>query len=100
MKSHSLVFAFMRLDLFLKVSRIVSKRSLANDLCDRGLIRVNDDLAKPAKNVHVGDQIEIKRESKKIKAVVLSIPGSNQVSKEIARSLYEIVSETIDPRLA
>ena len=87
----------MRLDLFLKVSRIVSKRSIANELCDRGSITVNGGLGKPSRPVLVGDIIELKRGPKTFSALVLTIPASKQVSKDVARSLYEIVSETTDP---
>ncbi len=87
----------MRLDLFLKVSRLVSKRSLANELCDRGQILINGVTGKPSRSVKAEDKIEIKRGPKVLIAVVLSIPRSKQVSKDVAHSLYEIVSETTDP---
>ncbi len=72
----------------------MSKRSLANDLCDRGTIKVNDALGKPSRAIQAGDQIEIRRGIKILIVNVLAIPDSKQVSKDVARSLYQILSET------
>lgn len=83
----------MRLDLFLKVSRLISRRSLAQEFCDAGLIRVNGTAAKSAKEVKVADEIEIKRRNRLTKIKVLEIPAKKQVSRSQAADIYEIISE-------
>ena len=50
----------MRLDLFLKESRIIKRRTIAKEFCERGLVKVNDKVAKPSLNVVTGDIIKIK----------------------------------------
>jgi ribosomal 50S subunit-recycling heat shock protein len=85
----------MRLDLFLKASRIVPRRSLANELCDAGLVKINDAPAKPSREVRENDQIEIKRRNRISRLRVLRVPANKQISKQEAPNLYEIVSEEI-----
>ena len=85
----------MRLDLFLKSARLVLRRALANELCDAGLVRVNELTAKPSREVKAGDEIEIKRRSRITKFRVLRVPDKKQVSKQEAPTLYEILSEEI-----
>jgi ribosomal 50S subunit-recycling heat shock protein len=82
----------VRLDLFLKASRLVLRRSIARQLCDLGRINVNGAAAKASKEIKAGDEIEIIRGEKRTVARVLEIPGSKQVSKQAAGSLVEIVS--------
>ena len=50
----------MRLDLFLKDSRIIKRRTIAKEYCERGLVKVNDKEAKPSLNINSGDKINIK----------------------------------------
>jgi ribosomal 50S subunit-recycling heat shock protein len=85
----------MRLDLFLKSSRLVQRRTLAQEFCDAGLISVNGTAAKSSKDVHTGDQITIKRRSRVTTVRVNSIPQSKQVAKSQAADLYEILSDDI-----
>lgn len=85
----------MRLDLFLKASRLILRRSLAQEFCDAGLIFVNGAKAKSSKEVKAHDEIEIKRRSRITKIKVLEVPTKKQVSKEQAANLYEILSEEI-----
>ena len=87
----------MRLDLFLKSSRLVLRRSVARQLCDAGRISVNGAAAKASKEVKTGDEIEIIRGPKRVVARVIQIPGTKQVSKVDAASLVEIVSDEITP---
>ena len=90
----------MRLDLFLKVSRLVLRRSVARQLCDLGRISVNGVSAKASKEIKLGDLIEIVRGEKHTIVKVLEIPNSKQVSKQNAAALIEIVSsETVDDPL-
>lgn len=82
----------MRLDKFLKVSRIIKRRTVANEVCDMARVFVNDNPAKPAKQLKVGDIISIEYKTRILKARVLKIPNGN-VSVNEASELYEILSE-------
>ena len=90
----------MRLDLFLKTSRLVPRRSLAQELCDAGRISVNGAAAKSSKEIRAGDAIEIRRRERTTNIVVNSVPSSKQVSKQSAGELYRVVSEeSVDDEL-
>ncbi len=77
----------MRLDKFLKVSRIIKRRTVANEACDAGRIMVNGKVAKASLNVKPGDIIEIQFGSRIFKAEVLSIQET--VKKDEAVSMYK-----------
>ena len=81
----------MRVDKFLKVSRILKRRSVAKDAGDGGRIKINDLPAKPSKEVKVGDVIELAFNSGTVKFRVLNIKET--VRKEEADSLYEIIGD-------
>jgi ribosomal 50S subunit-recycling heat shock protein len=82
----------MRLDLFLKVSRLCSRRTLAQKLCDAGRVSINGNPAKSSGAVKAGDEILIRRH--KLTTVrVLSVPAARQTSRKEAGNLYEILSE-------
>jgi ribosomal 50S subunit-recycling heat shock protein len=85
----------MRLDLYLKTSRLIPRRSLAQEFCDAGLIKVGGTAAKSSKEVKAGDEIEIKRRDRLILLKVLEVPSKKQVSKQTASNLFEILSEEI-----
>jgi ribosomal 50S subunit-recycling heat shock protein len=90
----------MRLDLFLKASRLVPRRTVARHLCEAGRINVNGVPAKASKELKQGDEIAIIRGEKRLVARVLEIPVSKQVSKQAACSLAEIVSsQTVEEPL-
>ena len=80
----------MRLDKFLKVSRLVKRRTVANSISDLGRVFVNGNIAKPAKQLKVGDIISIEYANKTITAKVLEIPTGN-VPAQLASTLYEII---------
>jgi ribosomal 50S subunit-recycling heat shock protein len=82
----------MRLDKFLKVSRLVKRRTVANSISDLGRVFVNGNIAKPAKQLKVGDIISIEYANKTITAKVLKIPEGN-VPVQLAPTLYEIIEE-------
>ena len=82
----------MRLDKFLKVSRLIKRRTVANEACDMGRILVNGNSAKPAKQLKVGDIIEIEYSNRVEKVEVLVVPTGN-VSVQEASSLYKIIEE-------
>ena len=82
----------MRLDKFLKVSRLIKRRTVANTVSDMGRILVNGNVSKPAKQLKVGDIIEIEYSNRVEKVEVLVIPTGN-VSVQEASSLYKFVEE-------
>ncbi len=79
----------MRLDKYLKVSRIIKRRTVANDACDSGRVTVNGKVAKAGLEVKEGDIIEIKFGNNTTKVQVLSV--KEQVRKDDAVSLYKSV---------
>lgn len=83
----------MRLDLFLKASRLILRRSLAQKFCDANLVTINDLVAKSSREVKTGDEIEIKRHNRLTLIKVLQVPDKKQVSKSDAPNLYEIISD-------
>ena len=87
----------MRLDLFLKASRLVLRRSVARQFCDANRIRVNGQTAKASKEIKAGDEIEIRRGDKRTLVRVVEVPRSKQVSKNEAGALIDIIE---DERLA
>lgn len=80
----------MRLDKFLKVSRIIKRRTVAKEVCDSGRVMVNDRTAKAGTDVKVGDIIEIHYASGGIKSEVLSV--AEHVTKDGAKDLYRVLS--------
>lgn len=76
----------MRLDKFLKVSRLIKRRTVANEACDAGRVLVNDKPAKASLNVKEGDVIEIQFGTRSVKVQVLDVQET--VKKEEAKDLY------------
>ena len=83
----------MRLDLFLKASRLCSRRSIAQKICEAGRVFINGSSAKSSHGVKLGDEILIKRHDKLVTVRVLSVPSVRQTSRKDAGMLYEVVSE-------
>jgi ribosomal 50S subunit-recycling heat shock protein len=79
----------MRLDKFLKVSRLIKRRTVANEACDAGRVMVNGKPAKASTNVKVGDEIEILFGQKSVKVRVLNIQDTTK--KEEAKDLFEYI---------
>lgn len=79
----------MRLDKFLKVSRIIKRRTIANEACDAGRVTVNSKVARASYDVKIGDVIEIAFGTRNFKAKVLSV--AETVKKEDAAAMFEIV---------
>ena len=77
----------MRLDKYLKVSRIIKRRTVANEACDAGRVMINDKVAKAGTEVKVGDVIEISFGLKPVKVRVLSIQET--VRKDDAKEMFE-----------
>nr|WP_024837687.1 RNA-binding S4 domain-containing protein [Clostridium sp. 12(A)] len=76
----------MRLDKFLKVSRLIKRRTVANDACDAGRVLVNDKPAKASLSVKQGDVIEIHFGTSSVKVEVLDV--TETVKKDEAKELY------------
>jgi len=79
----------MRVDKFLKVSRLIKRRTIANEACDAGRICVNGKVVKASYDVKEGDIIEITMGERVIKAEVLQI--AEHVLKNDASSLYKVI---------
>lgn len=79
----------MRLDKFLKVSRIIKRRTVANDACSGGRVKVNGKTAKAGAEIKVGDIIEISFGTRLVKVEVCDLTES--VHKDDAVNLYKIV---------
>ncbi|MBQ3077552.1 MAG: RNA-binding S4 domain-containing protein [Clostridia bacterium] len=79
----------MRLDKYLKVSRIIKRRTVANDAASGQRVSVNGRVVKPAYDVKVGDVIEIAFGERVLKVKVLAVP--EHVRKEEAAALYEVL---------
>jgi ribosomal 50S subunit-recycling heat shock protein len=82
----------MRLDKYLKVSRLIKRRTVANDACDTEKITVNGKTAKASYNVKIGDLITISFGSKSVTVRVLEIKDTTK--KTESAGMYEVVSET------
>ena len=78
----------MRLDKFLKVSRVIKRRTVANDAADNGRISVNGKVVKPSYEVKVGDVVEIKFGDKISKFEILQIPkAENKAANDFIKIL-------------
>ncbi|MCI6139730.1 MAG: RNA-binding S4 domain-containing protein [Clostridiaceae bacterium] len=79
----------MRLDKFLKVSRLIKRRTVANEACDAGRVLVNDKPAKASLNVKPGDIIEIQFGTKAVRVEVLEVQET--VKKDEVKELYRYI---------
>ena len=79
----------MRLDKWLKVSRLIKRRTVANEACDAGRVQANGKVVKASYDVKIGDVLEITMGERVLKAKVLSV--SEYAKKEEASSLYQML---------
>ncbi|MBQ1332319.1 MAG: RNA-binding S4 domain-containing protein [Lachnospiraceae bacterium] len=79
----------MRIDKYLKVSRIIKRRTVANEACDAGRVTVNGRPAKASADVKVGDVIEVAFGNRTVKAEILSVEESKR--KEDAADMYRLL---------
>ena len=79
----------MRLDKYLKVSRIIKRRTIANEACDAGRVSVNGRVAKASVDVKAGDVLEIRFGEKVFKAEILNV--AEHVLKNEASELYKVI---------
>ncbi|MBO4940862.1 MAG: RNA-binding S4 domain-containing protein [Clostridia bacterium] len=81
----------MRLDKYLKVSRLIKRRTVANEACDGGRVSANGKVVKASYDVKVGDILEIRFGSRELKIKVTDV--REQVGKAEATTLYEVIPE-------
>ncbi len=81
----------MRIDKFLKVSRILKRRTLSKEACEKGKVFVNDREVKPAHRIKTGDKVELKFFGGSLKFEILNVKET--VKKDEASSLYKIISD-------
>ncbi len=79
----------MRLDKYLKVSRLIKRRTVANEACDAGRVLVNDKVARASLDVKVGDIIEIQFGNKNVKVEVLEVVETSR--KEEAKEMFRYI---------
>jgi ribosomal 50S subunit-recycling heat shock protein len=79
----------MRLDKFLKVSRLIKRRTVANEACDAGRVFINDKPAKASANVKVGDVLTIRFGDKDVKVEILDVQET--VKKDEAKELFKYI---------
>ncbi len=84
------MFESMRLDKYLKNSRIIKRRTVAKDACEQGRVEVNGKVAKPGLELKIGDEIQITFGSNTLRVKVLAMPET--VRKEDAETMYEVIS--------
>ena len=82
----------MRLDKYLKVSRLIKRRTVANEACDSSRVTVNGKLVKPSYDVKIGDAITIAFGAKLVTVKVLDIRETTKKSEAIG--MYEVISES------
>jgi len=82
----------MRLDKFLKVSRLIKRRTVAKEVCDGGKVKINGRVAKAGSEVKVGDKLEITFGQKQLSAEVLDIKET--VKADEAKNLYKLIVGT------
>ena len=81
--------SYMRLDKFLKVSRLIKRRTVANEACDAGRVLINDKPAKASTNVKVGDVLTIQFGNKDVKVEILDVQET--VKKDDAKELFKYI---------
>ena len=81
----------MRLDKYLKVSRIIKRRTVANEVCDLGRVQINGKIAKPSSEVKEGDQLDLLMGGKHVLVEILSV--QEFAKKEQAGEMYRLIQE-------
>ncbi|HYY94329.1 MAG TPA: S4 domain-containing protein [Pyrinomonadaceae bacterium] len=88
----------MRLDQYLRASRLVLRRAVAQELCEAGAVSVGGAPARSSRTVRPGDEITIRRRERTLIVRVRTIPEAKQVSRAQAPTLYEIIGDTEEGR--
>lgn len=79
----------MRVDKYLKISRLIKRRTVANEACEQGRISVNTKVVKPSYDVKIGDELSIRFGDREVKIRVTNL--SEHVKKEEASSMFEVI---------
>jgi ribosomal 50S subunit-recycling heat shock protein len=87
-----MVAGYLRLDKFLKVSRVIKRRTLANEVCDQGHVSVNGRVAKAGMEIKPGDILEIRFGQRMLKLEVVEV--RDNVPAKLAAELYKVLEET------
>lgn len=90
----------MRLDVFLKTSRLCTRRTVAQKFCDAGRVLINGRIAKSSHEVKVDDEIRLDRRQSITTVRVLAVPVTRQTSRKEAGALYELLQEEVVAELA
>ena len=85
----------MRLDQFLRASRLVVRRTVAQELCEAGAVSVNGAPARSSRAVRPGDEVTVRRRTSALTVRVLTVPQTKQVSRADAAALYEVLGERV-----
>jgi ribosomal 50S subunit-recycling heat shock protein len=83
----------MRLDKWLKLSRVIKRRTVANEICDQGRVSINGRPAKASVEVKPNDRLVIRFGQRLLEVEILTVPAG-QVSTKMARELYQVLGET------
>jgi len=83
----------MRLDVYLKLSRLIKRRSIARDMCDKGRVLVNGQIAKPSKDVRPGHVVTLYLSTRIIELEILGLPMKQQSVNSIRKESYQIRME-------
>ena len=81
----------MRIDKYLKVSRVIKRRTIAKDILDLGFVKINDEVAKPSSEVKENDIIELTLGERRLSVKVIGL--SEQTKKKDASSLFEVIAD-------
>lgn len=87
----------MRLDKYLKVSRLIKRRTVANEITSAGRVYINGKQAKPSADVKEGDTLRLEYFNKTVEVKIITVPTGN-VSVQEAGGLYEVISEIYKER--
>jgi len=85
---------FVRLDLFLKTSRLVKRRTVAQEMCGAGKVLVNGHEAKPAKEIGTGDTLRLSYTTRTIDIEALTVPATSKNIKIPPEEMYRVISDT------
>ncbi len=85
----------MRLDLYLKTSRLVKRRTVAKELCEAGRVLVNGRTGQPSRDVRIGDRVTVRYSSRTIEVEVLQTP--ERAGRATAGELYRVVADLRTP---
>jgi ribosomal 50S subunit-recycling heat shock protein len=84
----------MRLDLYLKASRLCPRRTVAQQLCEAGFVLLNGHPARSSHHVKAGDEIALRWRGRLLVARVVAVPGARNISRQEGAGLAEIISDT------